>query len=61
MFNSFAAYEIASIECGGGGDVWQHTGDLREVDKTIPDDKSQKLISQMTETMDNIWCSMGWQ
>jgi hypothetical protein len=32
MFKSFTAYETASIESGGGGDVQQRTGDLREVD-----------------------------
>jgi hypothetical protein len=32
MFKSFAAYETTSIECGGGGDVRQRAGDLREVD-----------------------------
>jgi hypothetical protein len=31
-FKSFAAYEPASIESGGGGDVQRHTGDLGEVD-----------------------------
>jgi hypothetical protein len=30
-FKSFTAYETASIESGGGGDIQQHTGDLREV------------------------------
>jgi hypothetical protein len=32
MFKSFAAYETASIESGGGGDVQQCTGDPGEVD-----------------------------
>jgi hypothetical protein len=32
MFKSFAAYETAIIESGGGGNVQRHTGDPREVD-----------------------------
>jgi hypothetical protein len=31
-FKSFTAYETASIESGGGGNVQRCTGDLREVD-----------------------------
>jgi hypothetical protein len=48
MFKSFAAYDTASIETGGGGDVQRCTGDLREVDdKTIPNNRSPNSLFPM--------------
>jgi hypothetical protein len=57
MFKSFAAYETASIESGGGGDIQRHTGDLGEVDnKELQTIEAPKAYSQTAETIDNVQC-----
>jgi hypothetical protein len=55
MFKSFAAYETASIESGGGGDIQRRTGDLGEVDnKQLQPIEALKAYSHMAETIDNV-------